>query len=465
MLLKRSTLNRLLLSAATIALVAGCAPTEKKNSFSHLLSSATAARASGHEDECAVYLKEAFERLPPKSEHERQKSIDSLYMETVALAKDLAKSGRLSLSKTMFEKAVEIEAECSISDKPLASELQLETEKIGAIEVNLLKRANKTNDSRTELKAFKRTTNALKRLYRAGQYKRVVKEGRAHLESMRKARGVESEAYAAVRNLVVNAMIFEDEVPAAIVLLEGDVPELSNYKDAELKEGDAMAFESAFFLSPLLGQIANLQYRTNQFDEAEKNAQKSLSVSKTIAKMSLETASSQVTLASILERKGDFEKAVETANFANSLLQNSETPPDEQLRSLYTLAQLQNKTGKLNEAKVNFQKLIELVKSDSAPSFSSVALAHAAVFYRLQDDMKLYSQLKKDAVSLTEREGALPYTVFLTYQTFGDCSVRFSKFSEALEFYTSALKHAPPYQQKSIEQKIASCKKNLQVES
>ncbi len=169
--------------------------------------------------------------------------------EVLALASDLRQSGRFSLSKTILDKAIEIESECTIEGKKSAIDVKAETEKTGDLELSLLKRADKVNELKGELKQLKHTTRDLMKQFQRGDYQSVARDGRAHLEVMRKTRGVASNAYCNARDLVVDSLLYEDKVKAAIKLLEDDVSELRDFKDEDLKNADEDAARVSNFFS------------------------------------------------------------------------------------------------------------------------------------------------------------------------------------------------------------------------
>lgn len=246
-------------ATTAIMCLAACGQTVKKDVFADLINDGAQARSTGHEDRAANSLKEAFEMLPPVGSPKRVECVNRLYPEILALSADLRRSGRFSLSKTMLDKAIEIESECNLPDKKSAVALKEETEKVGEMELSLLKRADKAKELRFELKQLKHTTRDLAKQFASGDFEQVARDGRAHLEVLRKTRGVASKAYCDARRLIIESMLHQGNPEGALKLLEDDVLELNTFKDSELMNADEEAVENALFLSPLLAQISGLQ--------------------------------------------------------------------------------------------------------------------------------------------------------------------------------------------------------------
>lgn len=455
-----------ILLLVTLSSTSGCTQATKKEDFGSLIKSAQTARASGHEDLAANCLKEAFELLPPKESAARVQSINQIYPEILALASDLRQSGRFSLSKTILDKAIEIEPECTIEGKKSAIDVKAETEKVGDLELNLLKRADKVKELKGELKQLKHTTKDLLKQFQRGDYESVARDGRAHLEVMRKTRGVASNAYCNARDLVVDSLLYEDKAQSAIKLLEDDVSELRDFKDEDLKNADEDAAESALFLAPLLGQISNLQLTQGQFGEAEKNARRAFELAQTLGgKLNPTSASSLTTLAMIMRVRGQDKQALETAEKAMSYFAKGKKNRDALTRCRMTMAQAEAALGQTSNAKKDFDKLVKEAEGKEQNSIASVSMAQAAVFYLAQGDAVKYANLSEKAIKLASRKGESKASIQIMYETLGDGAVRMSKFSEAEGFYKIALKNAPQLLKENLEKKIAMCKKNRSVAS
>ncbi len=452
--------------AATLCICAGCSRLPQENNFNSLIQSSQKSRSLGHEDAAANDLKEAFEKLPPRENAQRVQSVNQLYPEILALASALRQSGRFSLSKTLLDMGIEIEPECTIDGKQSARALKEETEKFGDMEISLLKRADKAKELRQELKQLKHTTKDLSKAFLNGEYKQVARTGRAHLETLRKTRGAASNAYCDARRIVVQSMLYDDNTDSAIKLLEDDIPELSNFKDEDLKNADEESVESALFLSPLLSQIADLQFSMGRYQQAEKNARRSFELAVILGgKMDQDSALSQVVLANILRVKGKDKEALTAAESVMPYFDKSNGSRESWLRCLFTIAELEEALGQTRAAKKDFDRLIEAADHSAQPGNSCIALALAAAFYRQQGDERKYVQLRDKAIQSAAGKGEPRASLKSVYETLGDCSQRFSKFSEALGFYETALPYANKFQSESLGKKIASCKKNKSVVS
>lgn len=455
-----------LCSLLILSFATGCGETAKKDNFAELITDGATARSAGHEDRAANSLKEAFELLPPQSDPKRVACVNKLYPETLALASALRQSGRFSLSKTMLDKAIEIESECTLPGKKSAIELRAETEKVGEMELSILKRADKAKELRHELKQLKLTTRDLVKQFDSGDFEQVARDGRAHLEVLRKTRGAASNAYCDARRLVIDSLLHQGNTEAALKLLEDDVPELNKFNDKDLANADEEAVESALFLSPLLAQIADLQLSLGRNAEAEKSAARSLQIAQVLGgKANPDAASSKLVLATILKEKGRDKEALELARDALPLLSKSKRQQASRVRCLYTVAQLEDSLGQKREAKRDFDKLIAEAESHEQRGTSGISLAIGAAFYRTLGDQQKYANLKDKAIKIAQRKSESPNSVRVIYETLGDSSVRFSKFSEALPYYEIALKNADRLQKERLEKKIAACKKNKSVAS
>ncbi len=453
-------------ATTAIMCLAACGQTVKKDVFADLINDGAQARSTGHEDRAANSLKEAFEMLPPVGSPKRVECVNRLYPEILALSADLRRSGRFSLSKTMLDKAIEIESECNLPDKKSAVALKEETEKVGEMELSLLKRADKAKELRFELKQLKHTTRDLAKQFASGDFEQVARDGRAHLEVLRKTRGVASKAYCDARRLIIESMLHQGNPEGALKLLEDDVLELNTFKDSELMNADEEAVENALFLSPLLAQISGLQLTLGKQAEAEKSARRSLEIAKILGgKANPDASSSQLVLAIILKQQGKNKEALLSARGALPLLANAKHQRQNWIRCLCTIAELEDLLGLKVEARRDFDQLINEAETARDPGAASVSLAVAAAYYRTQGDQAKYLKLKEEAITLAQRKSEPPFSVAMTYETLGDSSVRFSKFSEALQSYETAVRYASQHQKESIEQKIAACKKNKSVAS
>lgn len=460
--------SKFLLAGSLLVLCSstGCSQTVKKDDLSDLIKDASVARSSGHEDRAANSLKEAFDLLPPSGDPKRADCINKIYPEILVLAEDLRQSGRFSLSKTMLDKAIQIESECTLPDKKSATALKAETEKVGDLELSLLKRADKAKELRLELKQLKHTTRDLVKQFDSGDFEQVAREGRAHLEVLRKTRGAASKAYGEARRLVIESMLHQGNVEAALKLLEDDVPELSNFSDRDLASADEEAVESALFLSPLLAQISDLQLTLGRDAEAQKSAMRALAIAKIIGgKANPDVATGKLVLATILKSRGQYKEALEMAEGALPLMSSAKHQRANWLRCLYTIAQLEDTLGKKQKAKDHFDELIAEAERHEHLATAGVSLAIGAAFYRSEGDQKKYNQYKDEAINIAQRKNEPSNSAFMIYETLGDSSVRFSKFSEALPYFETALKYASSSQKKIIEGKIAACKKNKSVAS
>ncbi|MCC7532017.1 MAG: tetratricopeptide repeat protein [Candidatus Melainabacteria bacterium] len=450
----------------SLSVTTGCSGPAKKDDFASLITSAQAARATGHEDLAANCLKDAFDTLPGKNNPGRAQSINQIYPEILALALDLRQSGRFSLSKTMLDKAIEIEPECTIEGKQSAVVVKEETEKMGEMEINLLKRADKAKDLKDELKKLKLTTRDLVKQFQKGDYDQVARDGRAHLEVLRKTRGVASNAYCDARNLVVDSLLLKDNVTGAIKLLEDDLPELSNFKDEDLKNADENAVEAALFLSPLLEQIAGLQLSIKKYDEAEKNAKRAYALAQTMGgKLNSTSAASLVTLATIMRVRGKYKEALEASKSALPLFAKGKKHRDSWQRCLFTIAQAEADLGEHENACHDFLNLVRVAESKPQRGVSSVSLAVAAVYFRTQGDEKRYEDIKDKAIQLASRNGEPRASIEMVYELLGDGAVSMSKFTQAEDFYRAALMHASASQVEGLEKKIATCKRNRSAAS
>lgn len=449
-----------------LSTLTGCGETVKKEDLSALIRDAAAARSSGHEDRAANSLKEAFDLLPAPGQPKRVDCINKIYPEILALALDLRQSGRFSLSKTMLDKAIEIESECTLPDKKSATALKAETEKVGDMEISLLKRADKAKEFRLELKQLKHTTRDLVKQFDSGDFEQVARDGRAHLEVLRKTRGAASNAYCDARRLVIDSMLQQGNTEGALNLLEDDVSELNRFNDRDLANADEDAVESALFLSPLLAQISDLQLCLGKENEARKNAERSIEIARILGgKANPDAATGMLVLATIMKDHGKEREALEMAKNALPLMSKVKHQHANWVRCLYTIAQLEDSLGKTSEAERDFDRLISDAERHEQRGATGVSLAIAAAFYRARGEKEKYNALKDKAIKIALNKNEPPNSARLIYETLGDSCVRASKFSEALPYFGTALKFASKLQKEVLEKKIAACKKNKSVTS
>lgn len=449
----------------TSGFIESCTHERKDDDFAKLIKSAANSRTTGHEDAAANDLKEAFDRLPPEGNDGRIERINKLYPEIIELSILLRQLGRLSLARTMLNKAVEIEPECTVEGKKSAVALKDETERVGEMEITLIKRADRAAELRDELKELKQTTRGLSKLFAKGDFEQVARDGRRHLEILRRNRGAASDAYCDARRLVVESMLQQDNTDGAIKLLEDDVNELNRFKDEDLRNGDEDAVESALFLSPLLGEIANLQVTIGKYDEAERNAQRSFELARIMGgKATPGSTGGQLAYAAILQMRGQNKEALTAANLALPYFQRSRANRALRVRCLYTIAHLEELLGNTQAAKLNYVHLKKEAERNPQPGSTSISLALASAFFRTQGSAE-YLKLRDDAIKLAGRKGEPKSSIQVMYEILGDSSVRFSKYTEALEFYEKAMNHAPEFQKQNLQKKIDMCKKNKSVSS
>lgn len=299
-----------LLSSALVLFAAGCAPVSDKPDISKLIKSSIEARAAGHEDLAANDLKEAYENLPTRGPG-RVEAINQLYVPTLDLAADLRKSGRLSLSNTMYDKAIEIEPECTLGGRSSARRLKRETEEVFDTEERIITNQSTYSAQKARIKALQDKTESLERRVLTDDPKPLEDEAIKHLDVIRNSFGVASSQYVDAVRATGEILIKLNKAPVAVRILEVDIRQLSEPKIESIKTGDIDAVQDLYFHIPLKSELAYLQIKTGQLDEAEQNARKSCELAKCVGgEMKSRLAVAQLTLATVLNLKGDKEGAL-----------------------------------------------------------------------------------------------------------------------------------------------------------
>jgi hypothetical protein len=299
-----------LLSSALVLFAAGCAPMSNKPDISKLIKSSIEARAAGHEDLAANDLKEAYENLPASGTPGRVEAINQLYLPTLDLAADLRKSGRLSLSNTMYDKAIEIEAECTIGGRASARRLKRETEEVFDTEERIITTAGTSSAEKVRTKALQDETESLERRVLTGDPKPLEEEALKHLGVIRNSFGIASFQYVDAFRVTAEILVKLHKAQTAIRILEVDSRQLSEPNLEIMKTSDIDAVQDLYFHIPLKTELAYLQIKTGQLDEAEQNARKSCELAKHLGgTMKGRLAVAQLTLATVLSVKGDKEGA------------------------------------------------------------------------------------------------------------------------------------------------------------
>ncbi len=431
-----------------------------KSDFTGLLKSSADARSIGHEDQAANDLKDAFDLLPPKSDPKREQSVNQLYTQILALAADLKKSGRLSLSNTMYDKAIAIETECTLADKPSATALRKETDEVFAQEEKILATASNTPDLRAKEKEFRHTSDILKKLYEKGEYRKVETEGIKHLERVRGMCGTDDTLYDEARKTYIDTLLAQDKLAPALALLERDAKELDTFSEDDLKNADEDAIQHAFFLRSTLCEIAQIKTIMGELDNAEKTARRSLKLVKMLGgRMVLETALSQLALADVLIKKGETREALSLARSSYRLLGTIKSTPADQIHSMRIIAMLEDLFGDKELAKRDFSSLSNLFTAYPRIPESWVSFAVAAAYYRAQGDERGFLRLKDRAIKATLSKNISRFNVRTIFETLGDSALRTSEFSEALGFYQKALQYSSSIKNEELEEKIERCRK------
>lgn len=444
----------------SIFVLVGCTTTEEKSKFAGLIQSSIKARTIGHEDLAANDLKEAFELLPPQGDPKRVESVNQLYPEIIELARELAKSGRFSLSHTMYDKAIEIEKECTIAGKPSATALKQDTEKAFDTEEKILSHAASSNDLRSKEKQLNNTTDNLKQRFEKGEFLTVEPEAKKHLEVIRAAFGTDSPQYDEVRKILIDSQVRLDKLPEAMELLNRDEKELDTFALADLKNAQEDAVQNACFLSTTLCNKANLETIVGPLDEAEKHARRSLQLITTLGgTLRLEKAASEMALANVLSKKGDGKAALGLARSSEKMLVTVNGPKADRISCLSMICRLEDELGQKHQAESDFANLLAQVSQSPDLPESTMALANAAVFYRKHGDAASYSKLKERALSSATAKGQSKVAAQAVFETLGDSSFQASQFGEALDFYGKAMAYSSPFQMERIKTKIEDCKK------
>lgn len=443
-----------------LLLISGCAPTVKTSDYASLIKSSSQARSLGHEDLAANDLKEAFEKLPGKGDSKRIEAVNQLYPEILALSQDLKKSGRISLSKTLLDLAIEIESECTIVGKRSAAMLKKESDDVFDIEEKILAGATTSNGLKTKIDELEKITTRLKADLQAGDYKRVAADGVKHMEVVRTASGTASSAYRDARDTYIDALEMQKELTQAITLLERDAKELNTFSHDDLKSGNEDSFENAYFLTPLFGKIARLQERVGELESAHKNATRQIKLAKLLGgKMTVDLAIGQIILAGIEKEQGKFREALQLVDRTTDLLDSAGAPRAVRIYALRLQAELNEQAGKIAQADGAYKVIIE--KSEKVePRETIKSLASAAAFYRSQNDEKMFQRLKTKIVALSDSKGEFPDANALAFEKLGDSAAHVNKSAEALSWYQKALLFASDYQKHKLEKKISAFKKS-----
>lgn len=457
---RRKPYKSILISLTTLLLIVGCTNAQKKGDFAGLLKSSADARSIGHEDLAANDLKEAFDLLPAKNDPNREKAVNQLYAQLLVLAADLRKSGRLSLSNTMYDKAIEIENECTTAGKASAKALKLETEEVFAQEEKILDVASNTSDLRKKEKEFRSTSAKLKRLFEKGDYQRVEIEGIKHSENVRALCGTDSALYDEARKVYIDTLLVQDKLPPALALLERDLKELDTFSEDDLKNADADSVQKAFFLCTTLCEISKLKIIVGELDDAEKTARRSLRLANILGgRMVLETALSQLALAEVLIKKGQNQEALALARSSYKLLGTIKSTTAKKIRSLSMIAVLENLLGQKELAKRDFSSLSNLSSAYPRIRESWIAFAYAAAYYRAQGDKRGFLRLKDRAIKATLSKKMPRFEIFTVFETLGDSAFQASEFSEATVLYEKALQYSSNFQKAELEEKLANSRK------
>ncbi len=309
-----------LIGLAVSTFVLGCSPAEKKPDIAALVKSSIAARAIGKEDLAANELKEAYEHLPPRNSAGRVEAINQLYTPTLDLAAELSKAGRFSLSNTLYDKAIEIESECTISRKQSATQLKRESEQVFDTEEKILSKATTVGEMKAKTLEMQRVTDALARRLQSEDPKKVEAEARKHLQVIRNSFGVASHQYLDILRVLENALSKQNAFQFAIEIVESDIRHLTDFKEEDLKNADADAIESVYFLIPLYCDLSSLQVKAKKLDEAVQNAGKACKYAKIVGgKEKGRLVNAQYALATALHAKGEDDQAMDILQMAYAL--------------------------------------------------------------------------------------------------------------------------------------------------
>lgn len=309
-----------LLSVAVSTFVLGCSSVEKKTDIAALVKSSIDARATGNEDLAANELKEAYELLPPKNSVGRVEAINQLYTPTLDLAAELSKAGRFSLSNTMYDKAIEIESECTVSRKRSATQLKRESEQVFDTEEKILTKATTVGEMKAKTLEMQRFTDGLARRLQSEDPKKVEADARKHLQLIRDSFGVASSQYLDILRVVENALSKQNAYQFAIEIVESDIRYLTDFKEEDLRNADADAIESVYFLIPLYCDLSALQLKAKKLDEAEQNARNACKYAKIVGgKEKGRLVNAQYALGSALHAKGEDNQALDVLQMAYAL--------------------------------------------------------------------------------------------------------------------------------------------------
>lgn len=450
-----------MLAAIMVFSLTGCGEASKKADFEKLIKSSNRARSIGHEDLAANDLKEALELLPPQSNSDRTMAVNLIYPEILALAADLRKSGRLSLSNTMYDRAIEIENDCTLPDKASAASLKKETEKMFDIEENILAKATSTNDLRAKEEALEATTNGFKDSLSKGDYEIIHKEGMKHFERVRLVSGEAGQLYEGIRKVVLNALKAEDKYSEAIALLKRDVKDLDTFSQEDLKNADTDSIQNAYYLSSTLCDLAKLEAASGDLQEAEANARRALRLATLLGgKMVQEKAFSQIVLSDILRIKGQNEQALALAKSAFAIMGTANFSLGYRARALAQIAKIEAALGNKDGAQKVCDSIFEMTKQARAVDDIIDSLAVAAVYFQTAGNEKKFLQTKELLVAKTLSPKAPYYANEAAFEMLGDSSRKLSRFSEALGYYQQALKYSSKEHTAKLGEKIAECKQN-----
>jgi len=436
-----------------------CSSVSRTAEFDKLIASAKQARLIGHEDLAANDLKEAFELLPAGKSAERSQAVNRIYPEILALAADLRKSGRLSLSKTMYDKAIEIEGDCTLAKSQSAVILKEETERMFEIEENILTKATNTNEIKTKENLLFERTNGFIRVLAKGDYQRIDTEGGKHFEIVRKASGEASPLYEDIRDVVINSLKAQGKISRAIALLEHDAKVLDTFSEEDLQKADTDSVQDAFYLSKTLSALALAQAANGQMDAAEANARRSVRLVNIIGgNIKNEIARSQLALAEVLNMEGKNTEALALASSANKLMETSKPGIRNKAKGSRLLAQIEDALGNRKKADAEYDALLERTKDARALDEVVYSIACAAAHYQKFDDEKKYLQAKSQFLEKIESPIAPYYSIEAGYALIGDALLERSKFNDARAFYLQALKYSSPEHKAKLNSKIAACK-------
>lgn len=450
-----------LLAAVVLFSMTGCGDDPRKANFEKLIKSSNKARSIGHEDLAANDLKEALELLPANATSERTKSINLIYPEILALAADLRKSGRLSLSKTMYDRAIAIERDCTLPDKASASALKKETENMLDIEENILTKATSTNDLKTKEAALEATTSKFRDALAAGDYATIHKDGMKHLERVRMVSGEAAQLYESIRKVVLNALRAEDKFADAIILLKRDAKALDTFTEEDLKSADTDSYQNAFFLCTTLCDLGQFQGAAGELQDAEASARRSIHLANTLGgKMLQETALSQIALSDLLRMKGQNEQALALAKNSLTLLEKANSGWGYRVRCLALSARIEDALGNKQSAEKICSSIVEINAETRAIDDTITSLAVAAAYFQKIGNEKKFSQAKELMIAKIMSPKATFYARQAAFEMLGDSTRNLSKFAEAVSYYQRALKYSSKEHKVKLEEKISDCKMN-----